>query len=222
MPPTGTLLVRIDTLERPSLEANCIGFGVIKMFYDNNGKQPKRNTSLDNVYLNSGRFKVPIFYGTMLTENDLSEALTNGMPHVHDAYLQVRLFNPNSQQTEVDTKLKLPPKPFIDPDATRMVKSRSVASVLFNALGFSTAKLPVMQLSRIIQDEIKMGMTMEAGEKKVLISQFVEWISNAFPTHSAKIGLINPQNILTHDTKAGTCVALDMLYNMPGNPNVFS
>ena len=38
--PTLTLICRIDTLERPSLETKCIGYAALKLFIDENGLQP--------------------------------------------------------------------------------------------------------------------------------------------------------------------------------------
>jgi hypothetical protein len=44
LPPTGTLMCRVDTLERPSLETRCVGFACLKMFVDSNGNQPSIET----------------------------------------------------------------------------------------------------------------------------------------------------------------------------------
>ena len=95
MAPTGTLVCRIDTLERPSLAAKCIGFAALKMFVDRNGDQPTINTPLDEVYLNTGKFDIPIVYGTISTDGELCEDKAKQLPHIHKAHLCVRLFNPN-------------------------------------------------------------------------------------------------------------------------------
>jgi hypothetical protein len=163
------------------------------------------------VYLNNGSFRLPVQYGAIGSpELHMSESLANTLPQVHQAFLSVRLFNPNLQQ-----KFNAAPPRTREVDNSTTVASRSVASVLFNAMPFSTAKLPMLHLSKVIQNEITSGAMLDPGEKRVVVRQFAEWISAAFPHHQQKILLINPQHIVGFDFKQGVCAALDMLYNMP-------
>jgi len=97
-----TFLVRVDTLERPSLRPRCVGYSVLKLCTDelHNRRQPAQDTDpmTDTVLFNSGLFRLPIYYGKLVgsTSHSLfSEASTlsqldGALPGAH---LYVRLFD---------------------------------------------------------------------------------------------------------------------------------
>jgi hypothetical protein len=102
--PTVTIVCRIDTLEKPYLQPRCIGFAVLKLCVDKNGVQPDPNRHYDEIYLNAGQFLLPIVYGSVPSNGVFSESMMDRLPHIYDAYLSVRLFDPSieSSVTTID------------------------------------------------------------------------------------------------------------------------
>eukprot|EP00599_Poterioochromonas_sp_BG-1_P000127 CAMPEP_0173147286 /NCGR_PEP_ID=MMETSP1105-20130129/9048_1 /TAXON_ID=2985 /ORGANISM="Ochromonas sp., Strain BG-1" /LENGTH=1146 /DNA_ID=CAMNT_0014061749 /DNA_START=56 /DNA_END=3496 /DNA_ORIENTATION=+ len=116
--PTLTVVCRIDTLEKPYLASRCVGFSVLKVFMDVNGQQPQHDYLPYNVhfsspsrnggnanlsggtssqtYLNAGEFLLPIVYGKIPSEGRFCESVVDDLPHIPDAYLIVRLFDPTN------------------------------------------------------------------------------------------------------------------------------
>jgi hypothetical protein len=116
--PSLTVVCRIDTLEKPFLSCRCIGYAVLKLFADassNSGghpiqpvhdflpvstqySSPNRLSGQANsgIYLNAGEFLLPIVYGKIPTEGKFCESLVDTLPHIPDAYLIVRLYDPAS------------------------------------------------------------------------------------------------------------------------------
>lgn len=108
---TYTFLIRLDTLERPSLHSSVVGYSVIKLCTDHFGNQPATTSNLSNkvdgdnknskqaVLLNSGLFRIPVFYGKLISdphsksifnEFNTSVQLAGKLP---DTYIYVRIFD---------------------------------------------------------------------------------------------------------------------------------
>ena len=116
--PSLTVVCRIDTLEKPHLSCKCIGFSVLKLFADSSKQQPGHdflpiNTHYSSptrggsqqtsrIFLNAGEFLLPIVYGKIPTEGRFCESLIDTLPHIPDAYLIVRLFDPANPILESD------------------------------------------------------------------------------------------------------------------------
>lgn len=74
-----TFLIRVDTLERPSLAPAVVGYAVIKLCTNKDGKQPREGSTESDptdpstgVLLNSGLFKIPLFYGSLIASSATS------------------------------------------------------------------------------------------------------------------------------------------------------
>ncbi len=205
-------------LERPSLQAKCMGFAALKLCVDENGLQPMPDLDHEQVFLNAGQYLLPIVFGSVPTDNVFTEAIMDKLPHIHNAFLKVRLYDPNVEaagkagnlaRVGVSTPISSPAS-----EGAVFLNQSSIASILVNAHPFVSA-VPKLPISETIIDEIQKGVAIDAGEKKVVLRQLSEWIVHAFPNIKQKIGVIDPRFIINYEDGAGTLVALDMLYNMP-------
>ena len=211
--PSITIVCRIDTLEKHSLAPKCIGFAVLKLCVDSSGEQPGPNSTDARIYLNAGQYKLPIVYGKVPAEGNFSESLMDTLPHIHNAYLNVRLFDPH-----VDTPASARPDDggwHQMRDHTKLVDDTSVAGTLIHAFPYATVPLRKFPISEGILHDIKSGYVIGEGEKNIVIRQVAEWIAQAFPHLKQKIPLIDPRFMTKYEDRVGTFCALDMLYNMP-------
>ena len=138
-----TFLCRIDTLDsRQNLKPCVVGYSVLKMCIDGNKTQSKTTQDVaitDNILLNSGRFKLPIFLGglpkTMFSGgqhevfDESTVQLCFGDCAFPGAYLYVRMYDPT-----VDM-----PKKFTQPENN---SKHSVAMSLLSMLPFVGANVP--------------------------------------------------------------------------------
>lgn len=211
--PSLTIICRIDTLEKPSMAARCVGFAVLKLCVDITGDQPTPNSTDTRIFLNAGQYRLPIVYGRVPAEGDFSEALMDQLPHVHDAYLNVRLFDPS-----VDTPASARPDDggwSLNRDSGKYVDECSIAGSLIHAMEFATEPLKKLPIPDSFVADIKKGAPIGEGEKNVVLRQISEWMTQVFPPLRQKIPLIDPKFMLKYEDKVGSFCALDMLYNMP-------
>jgi hypothetical protein len=176
--PSLTIVCRIDTLERPSLTAKCIGFAALKLCVDERGLQPSPELEHDQVFLNAGQYLLPIVYGSVPIDTVFTEAIMDKLPHIHNAFLRVRLFDPNVEnKSGTGNNVNLTRSNMTPQSAggggqgqgqvpvSSFMDQSSVAAVIINSYTFapslSTPKLPI---SEIMMDEIQRGMAIDSGE----------------------------------------------------------
>ena len=214
-------MCRIDTLEKPSLRPKCVGFAALKLFIDENGCQPLPDHKSHNVFLNAGQYLLPIVHGTVPAEGLLCETLMDSLPHIYDAYLSVRLFDPHVENEKsavgnltrgIDEALAT------DRDFSKFIMHNSVASSVVHALPFAHESVVPPAISEVILNEIKRGVELDPGEKKVVIRQCNEWLARQFPPVVQKISPIDHRFMIRYENRVGSYVALDMLFNMPHIP----
>ena len=155
-------------------------------------------------------------YGSIPTDGVITESLMNQLPHIFGAYLSVRLFDPNVEMKvksfregnnsgnfgiKDDFSLSLPSSISND----RSFSRKSVAAVIVSSLPYSKKKLEKLAISEVIADEIRKGLQIDAGEKKVFLRQLSEWMVNAFVPNRSALQPIDPKYILQFDDKIGVC-----------------
>ncbi|KAJ1390272.1 hypothetical protein B484DRAFT_409068, partial [Ochromonadaceae sp. CCMP2298] len=205
--PTVTIVCRIDTLEKPSLQPRCVGFAVLKLCVDKEGIQPDPDRHYDQLFLNSGQFLLPIVYGSVPSNGVFSESLMDRLPHIYDAYLSVRLFDP-SQSASTDRPQQSPNR-----DTRKYDLSKTLLACLIRSL--PGTELPPMPLDERLAGEVLGGVGIDAVEKQALVRATSEWLLRIFPPVNQKLGGVNPRFLLDYNDRVGAFVALDMLYNMP-------
>jgi hypothetical protein len=101
-----TIVIRIDTLETPTLEPRTIGFCALRLCVDNLGMQPLSEVLFDgkpSCFYNVGEFDIPILYGLFpsdipfVTEAKFQESL----PPIPGAYLKIRMSATQSTGTSM-------------------------------------------------------------------------------------------------------------------------
>lgn len=221
--PTITIVCRVDTLERPSLLPKCVGFAVLKLCVDVNGEQPGPEAANARVFLNAGHFLLPVVYGRVPSEGEFSEALMDKLPHIHGAYLSVRLFDPS-----VDGGTASAPSANDNGwfavnthvEDNKYISESSVTAIMIEAFPYSAENIKKLPISEAIAEDIKKGVEIGEGEKRIVMRQLTEWMTSVFPPLKQKIPLIDPRFMLKYEDRIGAFCALDMLFNMPNRPEL--
>lgn len=217
--PSITIVCRIDTLEKPHLQPRCVGFAVLKLCVDADGFQPAPSSSNKQVFLNAGQYLLPIVYGSVPSTGVFSESLMDKLPHIYDAYLSVRLFDPNVEKNSKGNKDTL--SKGIDfsvttgRDAPKFDLSNTIIAALLRYQPGKDSPLPRLPIDELVAQEIRKGVEVDAEEKKVAVRQVNEWLIRVFPAVHQKLPGVNTRFLLNYDHRIGAFVALDMLYNMP-------
>ncbi len=167
------------------------------------------------VYLNSGHFLLPLVYGNIPTDRELSVSVVEAMLHITGAYLSVRL---GSGGDEI-------PKTNDDETKTEGVKSNDkvdsniIASVLARSYERrNNFKLTAFPLNSAQIDSICRELPLTntpPEERQSIYSNMDKWIANSFPSVGGVTQFINPRTMFAYDNKEGALVVLDMLHNMP-------
>lgn len=218
--PSHTLVVRLDTLEKPSLLPKLIGFGVLKLCIDVTGQQPSADSNAHDsmVFLNTGQFMLPIVYGRTPEAGNFSEAEINKLPHLFDAFLKVRLFDNGGEPIPVPVKRR--PSVFAAEKGNTIttrdfIVDSSVIGSLIYTIPYSSDTIKRLPLSEGIINDIKRGTEIGASEKEVVLKQVTEWMAHVFPPLKQRVPTIDLKFMLRYEDKIGVDCALDMLYNMP-------
>lgn len=201
-------------MEKPDLLPKCIGFAVLKLFVDENGDQPANDQIDGSLFLNGGQFLLPIVYGRVPTEGHYSESLMDTLPHIHEAYLGVRLFDPSFDNLTT-SRDNMFVSGGLEKGKRRYLSRNSIVVDIINSLPKASAKLRKFPVSSVIQEDVRRGINIDDGEKIVIFRQCTEWLSSVFPSIQSKIPLIDPRKMLSYNGQFGVYCALDMLYNMP-------
>jgi hypothetical protein len=145
----------------------------LKLCVDERGLQPPPELEQgEQVYLNAGQYLLPIVYGSVPIDSVFTEAIMDKLPHIHNAFLRVRLFDPNVENKSgtgnninITRNNNLTPQSGGLEPAASFLDQASVAAVIINSYTFapslSTPRLPI---SEIMMDEIQRGMAIDSGE----------------------------------------------------------
>jgi len=155
VPATVTVVIRVDTLERPSMVAKTVGYAPVKLAFTDKGLQPTPEdeaswrssraaggSSGPNIYLNAGQFLVPMYHGVVPTSKTLTQSLIEtSLNRIPGAFVKVRLFD---AKIDADTE----PKAYVlKKDIGNIVahsnqaKNPSVAQVLIGSHAFGSSPL---------------------------------------------------------------------------------
>lgn len=192
----------------------------MKLCVDMNGAQPRPEMHPDDrVYLNAGQYLLPIVYGTVPTDGPFTEELMDSLPHIHGAYLAVRLFDPAVDvPNPADDDEYMPYAQHVD--YGKYVVDTSVAGSIVHAMPYSDPAVRKIPISEFILDEIQRGEEIGEGEKRVVLRQCLEWMASSFPPLKSKLPLIDARFMLSYEDRFGAFCALDMLYQMPQQPSL--
>jgi hypothetical protein len=216
--PTITIVCRIDTLEKPQLQPRCVGFAVLKLCVDAEGMQPSPSNNSKQINLNAGQYLLPIVYGSVPSNGIFSESLMDKLPHIFDAYLSVRLFDPVTEKTgKGKDRLSrgLDQSLTTGRDLQKFDLSNTIIAALLRHQPGKDSPLPRLPIDELVASEIRKGVEVDAEEKKSVVRQVNEWLIRVFPAVHQKLPGVNTRFLLNYDHRIGAFVALDMLYNMP-------
>ena len=213
-------MCRIDTLEKPLLQPRCVGFAVLKLCVDGSGDQPGLTAHNNQVYLNAGQYLLPIVYGSVPSNGVFSESLMDKLPHIYDAFLSVRLFDPNVEAGNGrpdNLSRGLDPSITLGRESRKVNLSQTIMAVLLKHQPIVAGTLPRLPIDDFMSNEIARGAEIEVEEKKIIVRQVLEWLLRIFPPVYQKLPGVNTRYLLCYENRVGAFVALDMLYNMPEN-----
>lgn len=217
--PTITIVCRIDTLEKPLLQPRCVGFAVLKLSVDANGDQPGLAAINKHVYLNAGQYLLPIVYGSVPASGLFSESLMDKLPHISDAYLSVRLFDPSVEAGAVgpdNLSRGLDPAATAGRDTRKVTLNKTIiGSLLKHQPGVAGTGMPRLPIDDFMANEISRGAEVQAEEKKHIVRKVHEWLIRIFPPVHQKLPGVNTRYLVCYENRIGVFAALDMLYNMP-------
>ena len=226
--PSYTLLCRVDTLDRVSLEPKTVGYAALKLCCLADGTQPlplpeKESGSPESensaaAFLNAGRFRLPVLLGKLPDWCPLTEERLEDIPVVPDAFLTVRLF---------DASVEEPPK---QPCAKFVIGEESdncdgnVATLLYGT--YDNLKVanrmrkegkPDLPLWKDLGSDLKLGRPVDSEDWSQLRPLLSNWFTHVFPAVAQMRRVVNPNYAFRFkDTNnVGVLAGLDMLYNMP-------
>ncbi|RYH04847.1 hypothetical protein EON65_46320 [archaeon] len=75
----------------------------------------------------------------------------------------------------------------------KYISESSATGILIEAFPYSAENLKKLPISESIMEDIKKGLEIGEGEKKIVLRQLTEWMSNVFPPLKQKIPLIDPR-----------------------------
>jgi hypothetical protein len=221
---SATILCRIDTLDRLDLSPRTVGYTALKLFVtvteDGQESQPTSSTSLSDVFLNAGRFSLPILLGSLPAFCPLTEERIEDLPTMPGAYLIVRLF---------DASVESPPSQLLPPVTSEMNTCAELVYSTFDNLEivkrFELTHLPSPPLWDTLGSEIEMGRDLAEEEWKILCPLFNQWCQRIFPlvTEMREVIDVSYSKRYSNEFKragpgggtGGVVIGLDMLYNMP-------
>jgi hypothetical protein len=222
---TQTIIVRIDTLERSTLDPCTVGYAVIKLCSDTEGKQPvkgakKKTTS----YLNAGSFRIPIILGKLPSWCPLDEESIEGLPTLPGGYLEVRLFD---AAVEIAQDILKPTTSTNSKFSTADVKAiDSCAELLYTSCSDPVTLKRLQQTNRLAVPHLK-----ESSGKALVMGELINkldylqmsiaisnWMRSIMPEQSKMNQILSPNYIRFYDDSLGVSISVDMLYNMPKRP----
>mmetsp|Transcript_24492 Transcript_24492/g.36015 ORF Transcript_24492/g.36015 Transcript_24492/m.36015 type:complete len:664 (+) Transcript_24492:202-2193(+) len=211
--PRLTILCRIDTLERTSLEPVTVGYAALKLCVDSKDEQPISSNSTD-VYLNAGRFKLPLVLGSIPDWCVLTEERIEDLPLMPGAFLEVRLF---------DAAVETPSKPCFSQKLDRN-SDTSVAGLLYStydshAVVAAVAERgwPELPMWDTIGADVEMGRQVEEEDWRMLCPKVRDWMTSVFPEVNSMYHTLDPKYAVRYcdEPGGGVMLGLDLLYNMP-------
>jgi hypothetical protein len=224
---TLTILCRVDTMERPSLKTVALGYAALKLCVDENGIQPfptatsnDREPSGSPIYLNAGKFMIPINVGSVPEWGVLNEELIESLPPLPGAYLCVRLFEGSYDSP---SKFAIPP-PNSESEAGINGGSggRDAGSVALSLYGTKVvdsrgaeSRQPLPLINAAVGKDFVVGKNLSREDYKQLTIMLSEWIHATFQPYDEVTDTINRYFLLRYDDDIGIVAGVDGLHNMP-------
>jgi len=222
--PSYTLLCRVDTLDRVSLEPRTVGYAALKLCSLPDGTQPApgvvksaepESDADESICLNAGRFRLPLLLGKLPDWCPLTEERLEDLPVLPDAFLTVRLF---------DGSVEEPPRDKSEASAEDENCDGSVANLLYGtydnpkvANRLRKAGHPDIPLQQDLGADLRLGRALEGEEWRELRPLLLKWLLQVFPPVAEMRKTVNPNYSLRFKDSddVGVLLGLDMLYNMP-------
>lgn len=235
-----TIVFRVDTIDRVSLQPRLIGFSALKLFSDVKGRQVMKENSKANLFLNSGIYMLPIYYGLLAPSITVTEDAFDLLPKVPDSFLKVRLFDPTLQEdlnNEDYTNLHRSDsnQPVDSSGSPVRISADSAHDDNFVSIVTALVTSPSF-LSHDIKDvpeksiqSIFYGLPLKPTERSIVVDRFSHWgraryssleIWNFDDMRNKNTGLLDLKYSLSYNDRSGAAIALDMLYNMPLRKNI--
>lgn len=214
--PDCTLVIRIDTLERPSLKCKCMGYSALKLFINIKGEQAA-TSEFDCCYLNSGIHLLPVSLGYAPIDVGLSESVINNLPRLPDAWICVRLHDSADLRPDLAFPMTLNRLTSLYSRHLRSPLGPScgtIASSILHGLPFCHSSLPEIAFDSDMKLYAR-GQSNFPGKARVLSSLF-NWQLSAILPPSEIQQLLMSTFILPYQNHGENIMAsLDELYNMP-------
>lgn len=218
---TQTIIVRIDTLDRHTLSPCLVGYCALKLCCDDKGLQPKnRKSSSSSIYLNAGRFKLPIVLGLIPSWCSLTEESIEDMPLLPGGFLIVRLFD---AAVEVPSKISKFHK-FVNANENMLKAVDSCAEVLYTSSSDPAvmSMLEGRNVPLVPHLKERAGKALIHGEPlnkldfQQMSTAILNWVKSAMPPQDKMVNIMDYRYMMFYDdSKGGISVSADMLYNMP-------
>jgi hypothetical protein len=223
--PTTLFIIKVETLEIPSLKATVVGYAFLNLFIDESDlspRQPKDDNKSSNLFLNGGQFELSIYYGNIPKYSSLNVELIEKdyMNKIPNAVLYVRILDPTNKIHEKKNSSCIK-------EITASMKKNTIC----DSLNFSTEtklvnaylNLPPFIVQPPMPLELKSHYTamkdhQSRGGQVDLTEFFREqsevWINSVFRDNASNWP-ISSSSMLPYNDENGLFCALDFLYNLP-------
>jgi len=215
--PTTLFIIKIETMELPSLRPAVVGYAFINLFIDDgeySPRQPKDNKN-SKLYLNSGFFELSIYFGTIPKHSALDIALIERgeMKRIPDAVLHVRILDPASKtHVNCDRSNNQIPIQYRNNSEnqslstlTKLIKTFSESTISVEPQLPTELKMHYMKGNQSKGNQVDLDIYQEKLEN---------WINEVYKISSVNRP-INSSTMLKYNDEQGLYCSLDFLYNMP-------
>jgi hypothetical protein len=200
----GTVLLRLDTLERPSLRQRCIGYALLDVFRLD-GKTLK---------LNEGTHLLRLFHGNLPTKETLQANMVDKMKLISDAYLVVSMSSktssskPTASLSPRDVKILSGNVPY------EIGREGTCASVILQSFAAATGEIPWLEITPGLRKYRLADVSLSSEERADAMETMRRWLSHAL-RHRSPSKYIFKGNIRPYNPQIGLAICLDQLYKMP-------
>jgi len=221
--PSSTLVIRVDTLERPSLKTRCVGYSSIKLFIDHLDKQPDSSANKQAISVNVGRYLLPVNRGSIPSDGPLTEELVDSMDRIPDCYVYLIIRDSKSKDDSSINSLTslneyLSTHPLSNEYRIKHSSEGTVLSTLL--LSYPTAYLSTKSFdlpALTYTPELHNYTINQSNDKNIQVdSESIErWVKKIFPSNQSSIDLIDSRFIRRYNDQSIVTSEAIALHNMP-------
>ncbi len=204
----GIFLIRIDTIERPSMVAKCVGYAILpvwKEVYDVNKTEIKFR-------LNTGLHTLKLFYGNISSEINLFDIVDReeNLQIIPDTVLTIRVSDPSHGSSKIEkfTQKEL------------HVRNQKLDNVNYDVLLLLLSSLSTSYQGSLPCLPLLLGISHTSNipfppYSKTTLTIADDWLKHAFPSPTNLKSCINKANMFTYSDTYGAFLAIDAIYNAP-------